>query len=309
MPSRKLPRLTAALALLAAIAAAPALLFGETPKSNAAAAPAKARGKKKAPPAPLDGATLDYTFDGAGIGHPERSWLGRAFVHSKAAASPSAPLPVVVFIHGLNTDRIKYRWMGGGNEGDVRRIIAELIEEGRIPPVIVAAPSSIIPAAIANAVTSWPLFDLDTFIDLTEKRLAGVATIDRSRIIVAGHSGAGCNPKGGLPAALKGKTRPLAAISIDTCMIPSVGVELAKAHPSTHVIVSWQMLTWGKRPIADFKAAFLGEVERSPAGPGVLRELDFEKPTEPMPHDAMVPLTFKKWLPKLLPPASPPKSG
>ena len=94
-------------------------------------------------------------------------------------------------------------------------------------------------------------------------------------------------------------------------MVPSIGAQLAQAHPSTHVIVSWQTLSWAKRPIADFKAAFLREVEKAPPGPGILRELDFVRPTEPMPHDAMVPLTFRTWLPKILgnPPTPAPKSG
>lgn len=312
MRSSLLLRSAAGFALIGVIVGSSAPLRGEPSKAAGAAGPKTIQksGKKKPAPKPLDGATLDYAYDARDIGRPERAWLGRAFVHSRAAASPGAPLPLVVFIHGLNTDRIKYRWMGGGNEGDARRIVADLIEAGQIPPVIVAAPSSIIPAAIANAVTSWPAFDLDRFLDLTAERLAGVAVIDRSRVIVAGHSGAGCNPTGGLPAALKGKTRPFAAISIDTCMMPSVGAELAKAPPSTHVIISWQTLSWAKRPFADFKATFLREVDKAPPSPGVLRELEAARPTEPMPHDAMVPLTFRTWLPKLLgnPSASLPKS-
>jgi hypothetical protein len=307
-------RAAAALAALLALAAAPARTVAEPKPSSAASkkspAPSAALSAKSGPPKkpalrkPLDGATLDYAYDARDIGRPERAWLGRAFVHtSAAAAGPATPLPIVVFIHGLNTDRIKYRWIGGGNEGDVRRILADLLESGRIPPTLIAAPSSIIPAAVTNAVTSWPAFDLDRFLDLTAERLAGVATLDRSRVIVAGHSGAGCNPNGGLPAAIHGKTRPLAALSIDTCMLPSVAVELARAHPSTHVIVSWQTQTWAKRPIAGFKSAFLKEVALTPPSPGVLRELEHATPTEPMPHDAMVPLTFKTWLPKLLAPS------
>lgn len=302
MPRRPLlVRTAAALALIAAVAGSPAPLFGETSKAAAAKAPSKS--KKKPAPKPLDGSTIDYAYDARDIGRPERAWLGRAFVHSRAAASPSAPLPLVVFIHGLNTDRIKYRWMGGGNEGDVRRIMSELIESGRVPPMIVAAPSTIIPAAAANAATSWPAFDLDRFLAITAEALRGVASIDMSRVIVAGHSGAGCNSKGGLPAALKGKTRPLAALSIDTCMGPDVATELARAHPATHVIVTWQTLSWAKRPIADFKRAFLSEVAKSPPNAGVLRELEHAKPTEPMPHDAMVGLTLRPWLPQLLAPS------
>ena len=62
----------------------------------------------------------------------------------------------------------------------------------------------------------WPGFDLDAFLDRTAARLAGIATIDRSRVIVVGHSGAGCNIHGGLATALHAKTTPLADLVIDT---------------------------------------------------------------------------------------------
>src|SRR5262249_22493772 len=63
---------------------------------------AVARKKPPAPPPlpPLEGATYDYDYDGRDVGHPERRWLGRAFVHKKAAALAGQALPVLVFIHG-----------------------------------------------------------------------------------------------------------------------------------------------------------------------------------------------------------------
>ncbi len=271
----------------------------------AAAAPALAKGKKPAPkPAPkppLEGATIDYAWDGKDLGHPERAWLGRAFVHDKAKADPAAPRPLLVFIHGLNTERIKYRWMGGGNEGDVRRIVAELIASGKVPPMIVAAPSSIVPAAVTNAVTSWPDFDLDRFLDHTKAALAGSATIDPSRVIVAAHSGGGCNPQGGIASAIRARHPLRAALVIDTCMLPEMGKRLAEAPSNMHVVVSWQTLSWSKRPIEAFRKAFLAGVATSPPGQGILRELELVRPKEPMPHDAMVGITLAHWLPELLP--------
>jgi len=255
--------------------------------------------KKKVPP--LAGVTYDFEYDGKDIGRPERAWLGRAFVHTKAAADPSRPLPILVFIHGLNSELIRYRWMGGGNEGDVRRIVSDLIERGDVPPMIVAAPSTIMPAAATVARTSWPAFDLDNFLALTAQKLKGVATIDPQRVIVAGHSGGGCNAKGGLATAVHAKAPVRAALAIDTCMEPDFAGELARARPATHVVVSWQTVTWNKRPIARFKSRFNSDVANAAApGPGILRELDESRPTEPSPHDAMVGLTLKKWLPKLI---------
>ncbi|MDC0748158.1 hypothetical protein [Polyangium mundeleinium] len=266
-----------------------------------AASPAWAKGKKPPPPPPLDGKTIDYAWDGKDVGHPERAWLGRAFVHQTALADANAKRPLLVFIHGLNTERIKYRWMGGGNEGDVRRIVAGLVEAGKIPPVIVAAPSSIVPSAVTNAVTSWPAFDLDRFVDETGKALGGTASIDSSRILVAAHSGGGCNVRGGIATAIRGKTKVHAALSIDTCMLPDMAKVLASGRSDMHVIVSWQTLSWAKRPFGDFRAVFTKGVAENPAASGFLRELEHVQPREPMPHDAMVGLTLGRWLPILLP--------
>lgn len=262
--------------------------------------PKKVASKKKTPPAPLDGTTYDFTYDGKDVGHTERAWLGRSFVHKKAAADPAKALPLLVFVHGLNTELIKYRWMGGGNEGDVRRIVAELIESGQIPPMIVAGPSSVVPQNIVVAPTSWMAFDLDHFVDKTAAALKGVATIDRTKILVAGHSGGGCNIKGGIATAIKAKNVHT-VFSIDTCMGTDLATALAQAKKSTNVVVSWQALTWQTRPLKDFRTVFEREVKKAPADTGILRTLDSMTPNIPSPHDAMVGLTLKKWLPVLLP--------
>jgi hypothetical protein len=273
-------------------------------QGGSGAEPQKAR-SRQAPP-PLDGTTYDYGHDGRDIGHPERAWLGRAFVHRRAAAAPDKPLPLLVFIHGLNRERIKYRWMGGGNEGDVRRIVSELMEKEAVPPMLVAAPSSVVPEAIFDAMTSWPAFDLDGFVARTAAALRGVATIDKDRIIVAAHSGGGCNVSGGIATAAGASTPVLAALVIDTCMMLDMASRLAKVRPSTHVVVSWQTLSWAKRPFSLFKSRFLDEVQSAPPHPGILRELEHVRPRQPMPHDAMVPLSLQRWLPALLGGASAP---
>jgi hypothetical protein len=262
------------------------------------------------PPPPLEGTSFDYDYDGKDVGHPERRWMGRAFVHKKAAALAGQPLPVVVFLHGNNGEGIKYRWMGGGPEGDLRRILSDMMEAGQVPPLLVAAPSSIDPGTMTNAGASWPSFDLDLFLDRTADRLGSAASLDRGRVIVAAHSGAGCNIHGGLNAALHARTTPvLAGFSIDTCMLLDLAKDLAHVRPTTHVIVSWQSLSWPEREFGAFKSVFLREVKKAPpVAAGVLRELDEEQPTAPMPHDAMVSITLKKWLPRLLSPA-PPDSG
>lgn len=254
----------------------------------------------QAPLAPLDGADHHFAYDGRDVGHVERAWQGRAFIHRLVAAEPARPRPLVVFLHGTNEARIPYRWMGGGKEGDVRRIVSELMEAGAIEPVIVAGPSSVDPNAIVNARTSWPAFDLGRFVTLLEAQLRGVATVDRGRIIVVGHSGAGCNPKGGLATAARGSLVPLAALSIDTCMDPEVGLALVRAPTETRVIVTWQTQGWLTRPIAQFTRSFRREAALAGLDPSRQRVLDHLSVKEPMPHDAMVPLTLRKWLPLLL---------
>jgi hypothetical protein len=276
---------------------------GSPAASEAGVAPRKTAAKPPPPP-PLDGISYAYDYDASDIGRPSLAWSGRVFVHRKAAVAPEEARPLLVFIHGLNTEKIKHRWMGGGQEGDVRRIVAELIEGGHVPPLLVAGPSAVDPIAVGNAMTSWPAFDLDTFLDRTTARLAGLSTIDKTRIIVAGHSGAGCNVKGGIATALKAKVEVLAGLVIDTCMGTDLARDLARLRPTLNVVVAWQAQGWKDRPFDDFRATFLREVKKAPPSAGVLRELSFEQPTQPMPHDAMVELTLKKWLPKLL--TSPP---
>jgi pimeloyl-ACP methyl ester carboxylesterase len=262
---------------------------------------AEAKKRKPPPPPPLEGQTIDYAWDGKDIGHRERAWLGRSFVHRTVASDPAKPRPMLVFIHGLNSEQIRYRWMGGGNEGDVRRIMSALMESGKIPPMIVAAPSSIVLSSVTNAVTSWPAFDLDHFITHTRDALAGVATIDTSRIVVAGHSGGGCNAKGGMASAILAKTPVYGALAIDTCMLSDFAEVMGKARPDMHVVVSWQTQSWAKRPFELFKSQFTSTVKKNPANQGFLRELEHVRVTQPSPHDAMVGITLGRWLPTLFP--------
>jgi hypothetical protein len=257
------------------------------------AASAKAPPRK---PGELPGRTVDYPYDGSDVNDRSRAYEGRAFVPDAAAASTAA-LPLVVFLHGLNRELIPHRWMGGGNEGDVRRIVAELVDRGALPPLIVAGPGSVVPAAVSHG-ASFPVFDMDRFVELTEAALVGVARVDRARIVVTGHSGAGCSERGGLIAAVRAKTRPLAVLSIDTCMAAPLAAALGAAPAETHVVVTWQTASW-TRDFKRFQTVFAREVAAQPAAAGVLRELD-KLPALPRAHDATVQQTFEKWLPRIL---------
>ncbi len=274
----------------------------------AAAPPASKVAKPAAKPAdkPLAGETIDYPYDGRDVGKPQRAWTGRAFVHERAKerAARGEALPLVVFLHGLNKELIPHRWMGGGTEGDVRRLVAELVESGALPPVVVAGPGSVVKEAVSHG-ASFADLDLDHFLDRTDAALAGKAKIDPRRIVVLGHSGAGCSEAGGILRAVRSKRPLLGVASIDTCMGAGLARDLASAPPSMHVVVSWQRASWNKRPFELFTATFKKGVAASPPARGALRELD-ELPAGPRPHDATVGQTLTKWLPRMLTPPPPP---
>lgn len=255
-----------------------------------------------ASPAP-SGDTLDFDYDGKDIGRPDRAWLGRAYLPHKSRGA-NKPLPLVVFLHGLNKELIPYRWMGGGKEGDVRKIVGDLVESGALPPVIVAAPSSVIASAVSKG-ASWGGFDLDHFVERTKARLAGHAAVDEDKIIVVGHSGAGCSDAGGLATAGDSGRDLLAIISVDTCMGGGLAARLGGAKPETHVVVTYQAITW-QRPFGLFRAVFDRARDASPPRAGVFRVVEQLSP-KASPHDATLPLTLERWLPKILaaPPAAP----
>ncbi len=247
--------------------------------------------------APPKGRTIDFEYDAADLKDRSRAYTGRIFLHDQARTEPGA-LPLVVFFHGLNREKIPFRWMGGGKEGDVRRIVGGLIESGAIRPVLVAGPSSTDKDATGYG-SSFPAFDLDKFVAQVEQSLDGVAHVDRRAILVFGHSGAGCSEKGGIVSATSSKLRPHAVVSIDTCMPGTLAASLGAAHPDTHVLVTWQSASWD-RDFSHFERVFRKTAAEHPQSPGVLRELD-NLPALPRSHDATVAQTFEKWLPKLLP--------
>jgi hypothetical protein len=287
---------------VAALVTTLAMALAATPAGGEPSKPAARAAEKK----PLAGRTIDFPYDGKDVGKPRLAWTGRAFVHDRARerADRGEALPLVVFLHGLNKELIPHRWIGGGQEGDVRRIVSDLIEAGTIPPVVVAGPGSVVKEAVSRG-ASFAELDLDTFLDRTDAALGPGVRIDPRRVVVTGHSGAGCSEAGGLIAARRSRRPILAIAAIDTCMGATLARELASAPPTTHVVVTWQAASWNKRPFELFSATFRNTTRAHPPG-GALRELD-RLPAEPRPHDATVGQTFSKWLPRLLvPPAGDP---
>lgn len=252
----------------------------------------------------LPGKTLDYDWDGKDAATPHLAWQGRAYLPPAATKSDRA-LPLLVFLHGLNAALIPHRWMGGGREGDVRQIIGDLVDDDQVAPLVVAGPSSVVRSQVAKG-ASWNHFDLDRFLDHTIERLDGVASIDEKRILVAGHSGAGCSTAGGLATVHESKRPLFAILAIDTCMAPAIALELAKSGKDTHVVVTYQRASWTKRPFSLFDKSFTRQIEAHPPADGVNRVVEELHPKS-APHDRCVPLTFERWLPRLLPPRTKPK--
>jgi hypothetical protein len=137
----------------------------------------------------------------------------------------------------------------------------------------------------------WPRFDVGDFLDATDAALGELARTDRSRIIVVGHSGAGCNPTGGLFSESVLGLQPSALVDVDGCVDDAVSASLAllAAAGRTRVRFFWQR-TW-PRPIRELEAA---------CGACKVEEVA-ALPTGAAPHVAILPEALRRSLPELLP--------
>lgn len=244
------------------------------------------------------GKTIDVAYDTRDTGHPTEAYVARLFLARDARNKPTTPQPLLVFLHGVNGEHVKFHFAGGKpDKADIRIIVAELIEKGVIPPVILAAPSTVVSSE--TPVALWPGFDLDRLVERVIVSLRGQARVDLDRIVVVGHSGAGCNQKGGLASAMATTTLPIRAfLSVDTCMTEADAKTFGNAPPGTDLFVSYQTYTWD-RPFAAFTDVF-NEATR---GRTSTRQVEELKPKDvPGAHDALVGLSLEKWLPGLLKP-------
>jgi len=208
------------------------------------------------------------------------------------SASPEQPLPLVVFLHGTNSSSEPHMWLGGGGK-DLRPLVKRLIESGDVQPFVLAAPSQTKNAGLAATV--WQGFDLNGFVDDVVRATDGVANIDRSRIVLAGHSGAGCNPSGGLAADFwsAGVALPLALVSIDPCLDRKMGGAFARRPTEVPLLLWWQPAIWLREP-AKFEAALARDKPEERVDR--LRELP---PMGANPHEAILPVAFESALREL----------
>ena len=208
------------------------------------------------------------------------------------AATPGGALPLVVFLHGTNPSSEPHMWLGGGGR-DLRPLVKRLLDSGQVEPFVLAAPSQTKNAGLAATV--WQGFDLNGFVDDVVQATAGQVNIDRARVVLAGHSGAGCNPKGGLAADFwsAGVPLPLALVSIDPCLDRKMGGAFARRPTEVPLLLWWQPAIWVRQP-AKFEAALA--LDKPDARVDRLRELP---PTGANPHEAILPIAFESALREL----------
>jgi hypothetical protein len=190
------------------------------------------------------------------------------------SASTETPLPLVVFLHGTNPSSEPHMWLGGGGR-DLRPLIKRLIDSGQVRPFVLAAPSQTKNAGLAAQV--WQV------------------SIDRTRVVLAGHSGAGCNPSGGLAADFwsAGVPLPLALVSIDPCLDRKMGGAFARRPTLVPLLLWWQPALWVRQP-AKFEAALARDKPEERVDR--VRELP---PMGSNPHEAILPVALESALREL----------
>jgi hypothetical protein len=228
--------------------------------------------------------------------HQDTRFLYRFQRNGGAAVLPeqptSEPLPLVVFLHGTNPTSEPHMWLGGSGR-DLRPMIKRLIGTGQVKPFVLAAPSQTKNAGLAAKV--WEGFDLNAFVDDVVKATDGSVAIDRTRVVLAGHSGAGCNPSGGLAADFwsAGVPLPLALVSIDPCLDRKMGGAFARRPTEVPLLLWWQPAIWVRQP-AKFEAALLRDKPEERVDR--VRELP---PMGANPHEAILPIALESALREL----------
>jgi hypothetical protein len=240
--------------------------------------------------APAAAKTLYFQHDDARLMHRFQKKGGAALVPD--SASPEQKLPLVVFLHGTNSTAEPHLWMGGGGK-DLRPLAKRLIDSGKVKPFVLAAPSQTKNAGLAATV--WQDFDLNRFIDDATAATDGKVLIDRERVVLAGHSAAGCNPKGGLAADFwsAGTPLPLALVSIDPCLDRKMGGALGRRPADVPLLLWWQPAIWVREP-----AKFTAALARDKPEARVDRVLELP-PMGPNPHDAILPVALERALKEL----------
>lgn len=206
--------------------------------------------------------------------------------------SVEQPVPLVVFLHGTNPIAEPHLWLGGGGR-DLRPLVQRLIQSGQVEPFVLAAPSQTKNAGYARKV--WQGFDLELFVDDVVQATRAQVAIDRARVVFAGHSGAGCNPSGGLATDFwsAGAALPMALVSIDPCLDRQMGAAFARRPVEVPLLLWWQPAVWARKP-----ARFTAELSRNKPEARVDRVIELP-PMGRNPHEAILPVALESALREL----------
>ena len=234
------------------------------------------------------GTTVTFPFNDATLLVAKQSNGGAAYVPPELDKTRAAP--IVVFLHGTNESQTMHPRMHDGDD-DLRKIVAALVADKRVEPFVLAAPTHTNYAQYAEVL--FPGFDLDAFLDATERAVSDSARIDRHRVIVVGHSGGGCNPTGGMLRVAKGASsvKPTAFIASDTCLGSYVSDVLREASRTATVHVYWQTWMW-PRTFDVFRQSFCD---------GTRRCEEIKGPMTIDAHERVLDEALSRSLPLLLP--------
>lgn len=208
-------------------------------------------------------------------------------------------LPLVVFLHGLNWSGAPHLWLTPSSKlPDLSVEAGRLMVLGLTRRFLLAAPSQTQAATTGRSL--WTDFDLDEFVAAVESVTPVGVEVDRSNVIVVGHSGAACNPAGGLQriATQPATVSPVALLAVDPCMDDDAAASLSAFKGL--VWVHYQRSDWA-RPFASFSASLTEQSLRAGTGEPFITEFQPPK-TETQPHNAVLVDAFATILPSLLPP-------
>lgn len=219
---------------------------------------------------------------------------------SRGLPSDGLQVPLVIFVHGIIFDGLRHHWLTTDPNGpwDARPFLASMVDEGHVSPLVAASPSQTRDATDPGRL--FTALDFDAFVDAVDNALAPHQRVDRTRVVVVGHSGAACDPAGAAFAVLRAKSFTARALfAVDGCMTPT-GAALLASSAARDVFVTYQETIWNERPFAAFRSAWVNELEH--AWPPGLRVLERIEPISDNAHLALVEITLRRWLPVVIPP-------
>ena len=174
-------------------------------------------------PRPAAARLIDFSYKDrellpAGHARSARLWVPNT-------ARKDRTYTMVVLLHGLNRAGRKHPLLGGSAGVDVPTVATRLIRSGKVRQrFVLAGPTQIQGAGHSD--TLWRRFDLPGFVRAARRKLPrGIRVADR--VVVMGHSGAGCTPGSGLWWIARRHGRMLRSMAtMDTCMDAAFGRHL-----------------------------------------------------------------------------------